>query len=327
MKFDVVYGSDDKFAKVAGVSILSLLMSNSENEVTIHFLDAGLSESSRNELKRIVEEKKSHIFFYDVLTCLNKIKEHIPSMGGSFATYSRLFIADLLSQTIEKCLYIDSDTLILGDLASVFLDTNQSLMYMSYDLVPIFHKSNIGFSKADSYFNAGICLFNLDEWRKSDASSLILNLLKEKISYRFHDQDILNILFKGRIEVLDLRFNVMSQNFYFGSSRNCQWLYDLNEKNYYTEAQYKNALRNPVILHLTSVPFLVRPWIAASNHPYLSIYRKIKNSDTWLSTLEENKDFSLRQRLLQRMCSVFPKFLSAFVITLMHKSFYKKGII
>lgn len=323
---DIVYASDGGFAKVAGVSLLSLLLAHKDVNILIHFLDAGLSDESKSELEKIVLENSSsaHICFYDVKNCIEAIKDNIPAMGSSYATYARLFIERLLPENIEKCLYIDCDTFIAGSVSEIFEDTDVFPLYMAYDLVPQFHKRDIGLDFDAPYFNAGVCLFNLRRWRECNATQKVLDLLQSKVTFRFHDQDILNILFKGQIGLLDLRFNVMSQNIYFGSSWHCRWLYGMNREKFYSSKTYKKALKNPVIYHLTSVPFLVRPWIYHSNHPVRSLYDDLKNSNKWLANFTVYKEFSRRQIILQKICAGAPKVFSAFLFTVLHKIFYKR---
>ena len=149
-----------------------------------------------------------------------------------------------------------------------------------------------------------------------------MELLGTKITYRFHDQDILNVLFKNQIGLLDLRFNVMSQNIYFGSARNCRWLYGMKKSEFYSSKAYKAALKNPAIYHLTSVPFLVRPWIKGSNHPVCEYYNDIKRLDSWLEDFSCTKTFSRRQKILQKICAHSPRLFSPFLITVLHKFWF-----
>lgn len=320
---DFVYASDETFVKVAGISLVSLLKNNSN--CIIHFFNAGISENSQQNLKRLVSEygSNSEIHFYDVNGLLSPLTKNMPALEGSFATYARLFIEVLLPKNIEKCLYIDCDTLISKNLEEIFKQKDDYTLYMSYDLVTNKHKKEIGLTENDEYFNAGLCFINLKRFREKDYTKVIVEHLKTNPSYKFHDQDILNILFNKDIGLLNLKYNAMSQNLFFNSAANCKKVYKMYNCKYYSKKEYKEALKNVYIYHFTCLPFLVRPWINGSNHPVKKQYYNIRDCDNWLSSVMIDKTFSKTQSIIQKILFILPPVIGGKIMTFLFIIFYK----
>ncbi|WP_330359252.1 glycosyltransferase family 8 protein, partial [Basilea psittacipulmonis] len=60
------------------------------------------------------------------------------------------------------------------------------------------------------YFNAGVLLINLKKWQEINVFNQAILILKEKKDLlRFQDQDLLNIIFKDSLYVINPRFNFM----------------------------------------------------------------------------------------------------------------------
>ncbi|HDR1077990.1 TPA: glycosyltransferase family 8 protein, partial [Pasteurella multocida] len=133
----------------------------------------------------------------------------------SLATYARLKAAEYLPDNLNKIIYLDVDVLVFNSLEMLWnVDVNNFLTAACYDSFieneKSEHKKSISMSDKEYYFNAGVMLFNLDEWRKMDVFSRALDLLAMYPNQMiYQDQDILNILFRNKVCYLDCRFNFM----------------------------------------------------------------------------------------------------------------------
>lgn len=110
-------------------------------------------------------------------------------------TYYRLFIDKLLPETVKTCLYIDFDTLVVGNI----------------DELLIFNDNNIDVNVAimpgdGDFFNAGVIGFNLTENCKKNLEKC--RSLINKKSY-VNDQVILNEVFKDSKHNVGAKYNVM----------------------------------------------------------------------------------------------------------------------
>ena len=59
----------------------------------------------------------------------------------------------------------------------------------------------------DTYFNAGVLIFNIKKWNELKLSQEVTNLLKDGKTYIFHDQDILNKVVNGSFHKLPGNLN------------------------------------------------------------------------------------------------------------------------
>lgn len=122
----IAYATDDNFAKVAGISLLSLLENNVHiSSLEIHFFDDGISESNKEKLRLIAGKYKRQISFYDVGAKLNQLAEEgVAGYGCTFnkgmTAYSRLFAADILPTSINRILYLDCDTMVNGGIEDLY---------------------------------------------------------------------------------------------------------------------------------------------------------------------------------------------------------------
>lgn len=136
-----------------------------------------------------------------------------PSLNGSWATYYRLFAAQVMPT--ERFLYVDADTLCDVDMSLLqSLDTGrypaawvpEAPLEQAVDRTVA---EQLGNSTNDYYFNAGIMLINVGEWQKQKVTERAMQYIA---TYRpvFHDQSALNYILHGNALVLDDKFNCMS---------------------------------------------------------------------------------------------------------------------
>ena len=146
---------------------------------------------------------------------------------SSAATYYRLLAARLLPE-LEYGIYLDGDIAVFGDIADM-LDccmadsgTFFSDCYLAaakdiglrYGTDGFFarHRASIGFSDEDitGYFNAGVLVMNLKKIREDGLEERFVSLLAN--NYTFVDQDILNMVCKGKVRYLPARFNIVANS-------------------------------------------------------------------------------------------------------------------
>ena len=212
----VFYAVDDKYVPYLCVSFDSLIDHTcAENDYEIYILTTALNEESRAYIKKR-ETKNVHVHFVDVNERLKDIDNALSLRDYySLATYYRVFIAGLFPQ-YDKVLYIDSDTVLLEDAAKLYdVDLTGALVGAVPDgavaVVPEFRaytKEVLGIP-AEEYFNAGVLVMNLKEFRAVDFYAKFRDLL---CKYKFtvaQDQDYLNVLCKGKVVFVDEGWNRM----------------------------------------------------------------------------------------------------------------------
>lgn len=146
------------------------------------------------------------------------------------ATYLRHQLPEVLSD-LRKVIYLDSDTIINADLAPLF-DTDISRVLLAavpdfaqllgslewHDYRAVYEGEVYTFRNyiekvleiddlaSFPYFNAGVLLMNLDEWRKRRLGESVMNFVARH-TLKFPDQDSLNRHVGGNFIRLDARWN------------------------------------------------------------------------------------------------------------------------
>lgn len=211
----IFYACDDRFAPYMVVSLCSMLENCSkQRDYRIHILNTGISE----EIKKIVSAMRSD----NVEVCFENVSKYMRVLEGKLpirdyytkTTYYRLFIADMFPY-YDKALYLDSDTVILGDVAELFdTDIGDNYVAAAHEQAMLqveayghYVEQVCGIDR-HAYFNAGILLINTDMFRKKQILSRFANLLKVYNFRVTQDEDYLNVLCKDRVLFLDSGWNM-----------------------------------------------------------------------------------------------------------------------
>lgn len=294
---NIVYTFDEGYARIASVSILSLLESNIEaSELNIIIVDCGLSEKSISQLTSLTNSFNRSIKFVNGKNMENKIPIELELSYWSFVCYVRLFFPELLSQ-YDRVLHIDCDTLIKGSLEDVYkVNLNSNIICAAcYDCLPT-AKYQSGMSKEDAYFSSGIILFDLNAMREEDIQQKFIDYIVDQKGKLPHlDQDVLNVVLKDRIALLPANYNLMTQNVVFKES-SCDFFV---EEPYYTKSEIKQALEDPIMIHLVGYKYVSKPWSQPCYNPFnkdwISYYKKLSFDDGELLKYKPKKFGILRE--------------------------------
>ena len=211
------FAVDDGYIPFLAVSLQSLIEnSKKENFYLIKILYTNISEENQKKIQKFEQENVS-IEFVDLNYYIEKIKDKLYTRDYySKTTYFRLFIPNLYPQ-YTKALYLDSDIVVLEDVADLY-NTNMENdlvaaapddVIQTIEVFQEYAEKVVGVADYKNYFNAGVLLMNLDELRKFDfQEKFIYSLDKIKFSVA-QDQDYLNRLCKGRVKIVDSNWNRM----------------------------------------------------------------------------------------------------------------------
>lgn len=216
----IFFAVDDEYIPFLAVTLQSLVEhSSSKNNYVIKVLYTHINDENKKKIKKF-EKENINIEFVDLNYYIKKVKDKLYTRDYySNTTYFRLFLPDLYPQ-YNKVLYVDSDTVILRDIAELYnIDIGTNLVAGVPDgavqQIKIFQdyvEKVVGVADYNNYFNAGILLMNLDEMRKFKFQEKFLYLLETVKFSVAQDQDYLNRLCKGRAKIIDRGWNVMPIN-------------------------------------------------------------------------------------------------------------------
>ncbi|MBO4626990.1 MAG: glycosyltransferase family 8 protein [Lachnospiraceae bacterium] len=211
----IFFACNDRYVPYLDVAIISLIAHASpENEYRITVLKTDISEQNQAIIKKHATKNVS-IEFYDVQEMLKPVKRKLPEMFYfSLAAYYRLFIETAFPQ-YDKAIYLDCDVILLNDIAKLYeTDVNGYLVGAVYeqntDRSPEFtnYVEEIIGIPYYTYFNSGVMVMNLAEFRKQKVQEQFLHMLTE---YHFDslapDQEYLNVICHGKVKYLPTGWN------------------------------------------------------------------------------------------------------------------------
>ena len=281
MQLNVLYQFNEKYAPYAGISMVSLMENNKIiDEIVIYVMGENLTSHSQEKLVRQVQQYGRQIHFIDTEKLIDQIRQlGIPKYRGSYATNMKMFIADYLEADIDRLLYIDSDTIICEDISPLIsMNMDDKPIAMVLDSLGGRYKSAIGLNEDDYYFNGGIILYDVRKWRQDKCTERIQEHAKNtRARYVSPDQDILNVVLRNQIGILDISYNLQPIHTVYSYR---QYNREFGGKMYYSEEEINSAAANPQILH--SFRYLGEfPWHKNSLHPHTSYFDQYMGLSLW----------------------------------------------
>ena len=210
----VFFATDNNYAPFVAITLESIL-ENCSKDYFYHFhvLTTDLDKAYEEKLKSYESEdvKIEFISLRETLTKI-KVKFHLRDYY-SIETYYRFFIANMYPQ-YDKVLYMDCDIVVLGDIAelynnditNLYLAASQEEVMAEVKVFGDYAEQALGVPVPE-YFNAGIMVMNLAEFRKDNIEKKFFEMINR---FRFRvtqDEDYLNVLCKGKTKILDLGWN------------------------------------------------------------------------------------------------------------------------
>ena len=274
---NVVVASDDNYASLLLISVTSLLENNSDFEcINVYVLDDNLSQYNKNRINNLKNTYSCNIFFIKIKQLdsldINLFALEKDLTGTSLTTYARLFMPSLLPKDIDKLLYLDCDSLIVGSFKELWqMDISEYycaavLGTMNNNILKLY-----GFDEEDSYINAGFLLVNLKKWREDNVEEKFLEFLANNQGrFFYHDQGVINDVFKHKIKIIEPKYNLQYFFQYYD--------YDLARKyrgidtDYYTKEIVDESRENPIFLHFCGHEY-ERPW-NNQYHKYSRLFKE-----------------------------------------------------
>ena len=212
----IFYACDDAFVKFTLVSLHSMKKKASRDfEYHVYVLHTSISEEMKQRLYEL-EDENFKVTFEDVTDYLESISKKLPIRDYySNTTYFRLFIAEMFPE-YDKAIYIDSDTVIQGDISRMFnTDIGEAYVGACHDTVFInippygsYSEKVLGISRYNM-FNAGILLINCEQFRLCYVLDKFIHYLHEYDFVVTQDEDYLNLICKDHVYWMDQRWNTL----------------------------------------------------------------------------------------------------------------------
>ena len=294
-----------------GVMLCSVCVNNPELNIQFHIItDTDVAEEDCDDLAAVVAPyDRVDVRFYCV-------SEQV--LGNSFprlddvitrAAYFRLYITSLLPPSINKALYLDGDVIVRHSLKELWnMDLTGYALAAVHDMREgtTERYEGLGYSKSLGYFNSGVLLINLSYWRQHQVTKLFDEFMRDRgENIRFHDQDVLNYIFREQKMTLPIKYNL--QDGFLWKKPEYDW-------SRYGE-EVMAARKDPVIVHFTRE---IKPWrYSYDPNPFRSTFLKYQKMTKWKGVYTDWRPFSTRARnsvgIILRRMRMIPQIESRFV--------------
>ena len=314
---NIVYASDDNFAEIMGVSMLSLFENNKDElEIVAYVLDSDIKDDNREKLELLAKQYGRQLVFVstkDVSGQLNSVKQ---DRGGA-SQFARLFLSKLLPETCERVLYIDCDTIIRHSIKDLYeTDFEGNIICGVMDCISKQHRARLGLKENSTYINSGMMLIDLCAWRDQHIEGKIEAVIKKfngRVPYA--DQGIVNLALQGRIKCVHPKYNCISV--YTAFSFN-----DLLEYRQpsacISSAEIEEAKKDPVVAHFVTLFCISRPWMKNSRGPFFDDWRFYKQMSPWKEAPERVEKKGRVQKISGVLYKYAPRSLSLTILGFLH---------
>ena len=172
------------------------------------------STLSTNSIKEVSE----FLFIYSRSAIFLDLTSHIPDDlpitdkdHVSKATFYRLYVESILPEYVTSILYLDSDAIVVKSIRDLFE------LILTHPIGAVDHLSpenslRLWGETSGSYFQAGLLLIDLSEWRRLNSQQKFKDILSfNRDRIQWWDQDVLNLAFEDKWQRLPIWYNVCAQ--------------------------------------------------------------------------------------------------------------------
>ncbi len=211
------------YAPYAAAAIHSLVQhTNPKRYYRVIILHDGLNLVNRWRLRNLVtrnvavqfKKMSRSLYLKAIVAYCTRRQKGAGDFFSSAVYYYRAFIP-LMFPLLKKAVYIDSDTILRGDIGELFdtqLDDNAmaAMIDPKVTVIPEFrdYVDNALGVPHEKYVNSGVQVMDLRKMRKIHYLSTMINMIREfDADLVAPDQDYLNVILQGQIKFLDPVWN------------------------------------------------------------------------------------------------------------------------
>jgi lipopolysaccharide biosynthesis glycosyltransferase len=256
------------FLQHAAVCLASLLANNPDSFFDIVIVRRETEDLDEQKTRRSLARFTNHSLAFQKFAPQSNLL--LPLVSGAhytIDTYTRLWVEEFFPEKTDRVLYLDADIVVVGSIAPLW-NTDLGGALMGAVDIPGSDQGvrQLAMRAEDGYFNAGVLVIDLQQWRTTRARDTVLDYIRanpERVSY---DQDALNACFRSCTTRLDYKWNVI--------------------RPFYREplvlplerAEIEAIRRDALIIHFNGGS---KPWSYFCDHPRRAEYEKYLRMTEW----------------------------------------------
>lgn len=223
--------------------------------------------------------------------------------------YTRLWVAHFFPAEVDRVLYLDADLVVLGSIAPLWNFDLAGALMGAVD-IPGSQRgvSLLGMQAEDGYFNSGVLLIDLAQWRATRAQEEVLAYIRESPKLIDYDQDALNACFHHRTRRLDFRWNVIRPFFQEPPTLPLE------------RSELAKICREAHIIHFNGG---LKPWSYFSDHPRRDEYHKYLHMTEWRDFVPADR--TLLNRVRKTLSAILPHRLKSVLKTALSQLHTKRA--
>jgi lipopolysaccharide biosynthesis glycosyltransferase len=255
---NVILCTDGKYVQHLGVTLVSLLSNNPDNQFVITVVTGKRKQSWESRLAQMAAHYGNASIQFKTFD-LRRVTHLRTDHHLSVAIYARLFLTEFFDDSVSKALYLDSDLIVCRDISPLW---NTDISGHALAAVRDHPAARSGLDPpipAERYFNSGVLLVNLDRWRCSGAPHHLIQFAEEHGSKLLsHDQDVLNGVYSSETYLLGLEWNFQAR--YAEYTAEELWM---------EPEDFIGARDNPSVIHFSTKH---KPWNYGAKVPHQELY-------------------------------------------------------
>jgi len=228
-----------------------------------------------------------------------KISE-TPNAPVSVYNFIRFYFPELLPASVNKVIYLDTDTIVRGEIEELF-----NLSDHKYELGAVFSKFPYVLKKErwinpdylsslsrNNLFNAGMYVTYLNKWRENNYTHQCMSIVEANKFNNFYNggtQPPMNIVFSHSIQEIPQEWNQTG----------------LGEFKRPVSKKFENHIKNSKILHWAGG---MKPWLSKKNDLYTHFaeqwYVYFNKEGVDLASIQVRNDVNFKNRVLRLQKSI-----------------------
>ena len=219
---NILCASDNNYVSPCLI-LLQSIFDNNDNDITVWYLHTSLSVKNKKTIQKLEMKNGGKL---NLIRVKDEIFENAP-INGYFTKemYFRILAANLLPNTLDRVLYLDSDIIVKGNIDKFYNqdfsrnDTEYLFVVCADQGLNNFHVSErhqrLGIPMEKTYFNSGVMLMNLEMMRREMDLSNVFNFISDNYEkLKLPDQDLLNALYYNHVLLDDeQQYNLMVDSY------------------------------------------------------------------------------------------------------------------